>query len=166
MRRLDPFTPSERSAIMRRVHSANTTPELVVRSVLHALGYRFRLHRASLPGVPDIVLPRHHVAILVHGCFWHRHEDCRRATTPVANKLYWLRKFGRTVARDKEVQAALKAVGWTPIVVWECETRDEEKLRARLAAAIARASALRGNLDDGSSCGSADASFQRGPQSE
>jgi len=140
MTRLDPFSPDERSAIMRRVLSQDTTPELVVRRTLHALGYRFRLHRADLPGVPDIVLPKHHVVILVHGCFWHRHKGCKRATTPVANREYWLRKFQRTMARDVQVSAALKAKGWSPVVIWECETRDSVKLGRKLATKIARAS--------------------------
>jgi len=140
MRRLDPFSPAERSAIMRRVLSSDTTPELVVRSALHSLGFRFRLHRTDLQGKPDIVLPKHRVAVFVHGCFWHRHHNCKRTTMPVANRDYWLRKFRRTAARDTQVRASLRADGWTPIVIWECETKDLVRLRRRLAILIQRVS--------------------------
>lgn len=125
---------------MRRVCSEDTAPERVVRSLLHSLGFRFRLHRADLPGTPDIVLPKYRIAILVHGCFWHRHENCKRATTPAANQTYWLRKFSRTKARDVQVRGDLGRAGWTPIVIWECETKDLLRLRRKLAVLIQRAS--------------------------
>jgi DNA mismatch endonuclease, patch repair protein len=117
---------------MRRVHSENTTPEKKVRSLLHKLGFRFRLHRKDLPGNPDILLPRHRTAIFVHGCFWHRHPGCSRASTPATNQNYWLPKFNRTVKRDLKNQCDLQCSGWNVIIVWECELRDLDLLSKRL----------------------------------
>ena len=108
---------------MRAVAQKNTKPELRVRRRLHALGYRFRLHRRDLPGTPDIVLPRHKVVILVHGCFWHQHPGCRRAARPHTRQSYWLPKLDRNVARDAKAVASLKALGWRVLVLWECELR-------------------------------------------
>ncbi len=106
---------------MSRVRSGDTKPEFVLRSLLHRAGYRFRLRRKDLPGTPDIVLPRYRLAIFVHGCFWHRHTGCRRASTPAANQERWEKKFARNKQRDREVQQALSANGWRVHVVWECE---------------------------------------------
>lgn len=117
---------------MSRVHSKDTQAEVRVRSVLHRLGYRFRIHRSDLPGKPDIVLPKHNLAIFVHGCFWHRHERCPRATTPSSNRDYWLPKFERTVVRDRKNRSALRRQGWRVAVVWECELKNAEKLIRRL----------------------------------
>lgn len=122
---------------MRRVRSKNTTPERKVRSLLHRLGFRFRLHLKDLPGKPDIVLPKHSSVIFVHGCFWHRHPGCPRATTPAANQDYWLPKFKKTVERDKRNQIELRRRGWRVTVVWECELRDLDRLAKRLTIAIA-----------------------------
>lgn len=110
----------------------DTGPELVVRRLTHALGLRFRLHRRDLPGTPDLVLPRHRAAILVHGCFWHQHEGCRLARQPKSRLDYWLPKLARNVERDREAHAALEAAGWRCLTVWECETRDTEALRETL----------------------------------
>lgn len=123
---------------MRRVHSTDTKPERKVRSLLHRLGYRFRIHRPDLPGKPDIVLPKHRTVIFVHGCFWHRHQDCPHTTTPASRQEYWLPKFRRTIDRDRKNQEALRESGWNIVVVWECETKDLKKLGARVAELIDR----------------------------
>jgi DNA mismatch endonuclease, patch repair protein len=125
---MDHLDPEHRSENMRRVRGKDTRPELTVRRALHALGKRFRLHRRDLPGKPDIVLAKDRLAIFVHGCFWHRHDDCPRASTPSTRKEFWVAKFERTVVRDAEQAAALRAAGWRPEVIWECETRDSERL--------------------------------------
>lgn len=123
---------------MRRVRSADTTPEKKVRSLLHKLGFRFRLHRSDLPGKPDIVLPKHRTMVFVHGCFWHRHQNCLRATRPAIRQEYWLPKFKRTVERDRKNQKELRQQGWNVIVVWECETKDLSELAANLFELIDR----------------------------
>jgi DNA mismatch endonuclease, patch repair protein len=122
---------------MRRVRSTETSPERAIRSLLHRMGFRFRLYRKGLPGKPDIVLPKHRTALFVHGCFWHRHTCRSRATTPATNQEYWLPKFERTVARDKQAQAELHALGWKVLVVWECELKDAVRLMRRLVSDIA-----------------------------
>lgn len=118
----------KRSANMARIRPRDTAPELAVRRALHRMGYRFRLHRADLPGKPDVVLPRHRVIFLIHGCFWHRHPDCRFAYMPKSRIEFWQRKFEGNVARDARVHAALEEGGWKVRVVWECETRDRGSL--------------------------------------
>lgn len=118
---------------MRRVKGKDTDPELIVRRALHAMGLRFRLHRKDLPGRPDIVLPGRRTVIFVHGCFWHRHEGCRRATMPAQRTEFWEAKFDRTIARDREQTAALTALGWRVAVLWECDVRKPAALRAKLA---------------------------------
>ncbi len=130
----DVFTPSERSRVMRQVKSQDTTPELTVRSLIHRLGYRYRLHAADLPGKPDIVLPRHRKVVFVNGCFWHRHTCAKGQELPRANRPYWAAKFDRTVARDRRNRRKLSAAGWRVLTVWECQTRPAriEKLRARI----------------------------------
>ena len=129
---MDTFSPKKRSEIMRRVRGKDTTPEIVVRSLLHRLGFRFRLHRADLPGKPDIVLPKYKTVIFVHGCFWHRHAGCSRASTPASRRDYWIPKFRRTIDRDRQNRESLRRAGWKVIVVWECELRDMARLAARL----------------------------------
>ncbi|MDI6725902.1 MAG: DNA mismatch endonuclease Vsr [Smithellaceae bacterium] len=133
---MDTFSPEKRSDIMRRVHSTDTAPEKRVRSLLHKLGFRFRLRRNDLPGKPDIVLPKHRAVVFVHGCFWHRHQDCPHATTPASRQEYWLPKFRRIVERDRKNQAELRRQGWNVIVVWECEVRDLEGLEIRFEKTI------------------------------
>mgnify|MGYP002632132238 FL=1 len=96
--------------------------------MLHHMGYRFRLHRKDLPGRPDIVLPKYETVIFVHGCFWHRHPGCQFAYTPKSRVEFWSKKFARNVERHVEVEADLIAQGWKVVVVWECETRNEETL--------------------------------------
>jgi len=128
----------ERSAIMRAVPRKDSKPEVIVRRALHGLGYRFRLHQADLPGTPDIVLPRFHLAVFVHGCFWHRHPDCRLVSSPRTRVEFWQAKFARNIQRDTAAERALKDLGWEVLVVWECETRDVGALRAKLRSAIER----------------------------
>jgi DNA mismatch endonuclease (patch repair protein) len=103
---------------MSRIRGKDTTPEKIVRSLLHRAGYRFRLHVRSLPGNPDIVLPRHRTAIFVHGCFWHRHHGCRNCTTPTNRREWWLAKLNGNAARDKLRQAALRKLGWRVMDWW------------------------------------------------
>ena len=128
----DVYDAATRSRVMRQVHSENTKPELLVRSLLHRLGFRFRLHRKDLPGKPDVVLPGRRVALFVHGCFFHAHDCPRALREPKTNAEYWRRKRTRNAERDQQNIAALRELGWRPIVVWECELRDLEKLEQRL----------------------------------
>ncbi|MDG9924479.1 MULTISPECIES: DNA mismatch endonuclease Vsr [unclassified Pseudomonas] len=120
-----------RGDLMRAVRRADTKPELRVRRVLHALGLRFRLHRKSLPGSPDVVLPKHRTVIFVHGCFWHRHPGCRYASTPKTRQEFWLPKFEANIQRDARKEAQLRELGWRVLVVWECETRRLPDLEKR-----------------------------------
>ncbi len=117
----DWLTKEMRSWNMSRIKGKNTKPEMIVRSLLHRAGYRFRLHDPKLPGKPDIVLPKYKTVIFVHGCFWHRHEGCRNCTTPTNRREFWLNKLNANAARDKRHQEALRLKGWKPVVVWECE---------------------------------------------
>ena len=128
----DILTPAERSARMSRVRSKNTKPEVAVRSLLHRMGFRFRLHAKALPGKPDIVLPKHRKAIFVHGCFWHRHGVCRPLSLPASNTAFWEKKFADNVARDRRKLRALRRAGWRVLVLWECQVRDREPLERRL----------------------------------
>lgn len=109
-----------RSAIMSKVRSKNTKPEIEVRRALHKAGFRFRLHRPDLPGKPDLVFPRHRLALFVHGCFWHRH-GCNRTTMPATNTEFWFNKFCRTLERDRRALKELEAIGWASAVIWECQ---------------------------------------------
>ena len=121
---------------MRRVKGRDTGPELKVRRLLWAAGFRYRLHRKDLPGRPDIVLARRRAAIFVHGCFWHGHDCARGARAPKANAVYWAGKIARNRDRDARVVAELTAMGWRPFVVWECELRASEALLKRLIQAL------------------------------
>ena len=132
----DPLTPQRRSWLMSRVGAKNTTPEMVVRRLLFREGYRFRLHRRDLSGSPDIVLPRFQTVIFVHGCFWHRHPGCSKATTPKTRVDFWAEKFARNVERDKRNVQRLEEQGWRTIVVWECETTKPDSLRERLCSEL------------------------------
>lgn len=129
---MDVFTPEERSRIMAKVRGKNTAPELLVRKTLHSLGFRFRLHRADLPGKPDITLPRHKKVVFVHGCYWHGH-DCRAGRNrPASNTNYWEKKLARNMARDKANIKALRKLGWHSLIVWECEIKSHETLIKKL----------------------------------
>lgn len=136
-----------RSRIMRAVGRTNTKPELVVRRMLHTLGLRFRLHRRNLPGTPDIVLPRWRTVIFVHGCFWHRHMGCRKATTPKSRKEFWSTKFEQNVRRDRRTEALLRDGGWRVLVVWECEAARFDELRTKLASSFDRDSMPKDSRD-------------------
>ena len=114
----------QRSRNMSAIKSKNTKPEIAVRKLLHSMGYRFRLHRKDLPGSPDIVLPKYKTAIFVHGCFWHRHANCKYASTPKTRKEFWENKFRANVKRDLEIQEKIKIMGWKSVVIWECEINE------------------------------------------
>ena len=126
------MTPETRSRVMRAITKKNTRPERLVRQALHRLGLRFRLHVKGLPGTPDVVLRRHNLAILVHGCFWHQHRGCRHSKLPRTRQEYWLPKLERNVERDRQAQQALRADGWRSAIIWECEARDPARLQRRL----------------------------------
>ncbi len=131
----DPFTPAERSAVMRRVKSKDSKAELTVRKALTRMGLRYRLHRKDLPGSPDIAFPGRRLALFVHGCFWHGHDCKRGARAPKANADYWSDKIARNRARDIRTQEALTAIGWRSATVWECELKAAE-LATRLEALL------------------------------
>lgn len=129
---MDIMSPAMRSGVMSRIRSRDTGPERRVRSILHRMGYRFRLHRKDLPGKPDIVLPRHRLVIFVHGCFWHRHHCVNGRATPKGNAKFWADKFEANCERDKRNRRQLRRLGWRVAVIWECQIRDGERLRKRL----------------------------------
>lgn len=129
---MDRLTPERRSLLMSHVRGKDTTPEMIVRRLAHALGYRYRLHGRKLPGRPDLVFGPRCKVIFVHGCFWHRHEGCRKATAPKSRVEFWEDKFARNVERDARNLRDLDAAGWRSLIVWECETKDPEALRAKL----------------------------------
>lgn len=122
---------------MSRIRGKNTIPEMRIRSILHRMGFRFRLHVKDLPGKPDIVLPKYKTVIFVHGCFWHRHRGCKNCTTPTNRREFWIEKLEGNAARDKLHQKALKKLGWRTVVVWECET-DPDSVSNRLKLSILR----------------------------
>ena len=121
---MDKLSAERRSANMRQIRSKNTTPELLLRRMLHRLGYRFRLHRKDLPGKPDLVFPSRRKTIFVHGCFWHQHPACREGRVPGTRLEYWAPKLAGNRQRDEAAQSALQEQGWQFLVVWECELRD------------------------------------------
>ena len=125
---------------MSRIRSKDTSPEIIVRSLLHSMGYRFRLHgrvnkrlykNGILPGKPDIVLSKYKIIIFVHGCFWHRHEGCKKASTPKTRTEWWQNKFDRNVSNDKKHQQELKNLGWNVIVIWECEVKNTDLINQK-----------------------------------
>jgi DNA mismatch endonuclease (patch repair protein) len=128
---VDRLTPEARSRNMAAIRGKDTAPELAVRRMLHAMGYRFRLHRRDLPGSPDIVMPARHTAVFVHGCFWHQHKRCTHAPTPTSRTAYWLPKLAANVARDARNQRELREMGWRVVVVWECQVRRDASAVAR-----------------------------------
>ena len=131
---VDKLTPEHRSENMRRIKSKDMKPELLVRRMVHAMGYRYRLHRKDLPGKPDLVFGPRRKVIFVHGCFWHGHDDpsCPDRREVKSNQTYWTPKIARNRERDARQQAALKAADWKVLTLWECETRDKEALSARI----------------------------------
>ena len=116
---------------MRAVKSRDTKPEILVRRLIHSLGYRYRLHRGDLPGKPDLVFPSRKKVVFVHGCFWHGHDCARGSRVPKTNQDYWVQKIGRNKARDKNNRRELTKLGWKSLVLWECRLKDKERL-ARL----------------------------------
>lgn len=134
---VDHLSPNSRSRLMASIKGRDTRPEIVVRKLAHALGFRYRLHRKDLPGTPDLVFVRQRKVILVHGCFWHRHPGCSRATTPHSNVEFWTSKLERNVERDEDVHSALVSLGWKVLVIWECETKNTDALKDRIARFLA-----------------------------
>lgn len=144
----DIYDSEKRSAIMSRVRSANTKPEVFVRKLLFARGFRFRIHKSDLPGKPDVVLPKWKTVVFVHGCFWHAHEGCRRATLPASHNAFWAEKLTRNKERDREVVAQLTTAGWRVLIVWECACRAKfaEALSARMEGFIREKRAAVGQI--------------------
>jgi len=118
------LTKEQRSWNMSRVRSVDTNPEKIVRSWLHLNGWRFRLHDKTLPGSPDIVMKKYGTVIFIHGCFWHSHQGCRRATIPKTNREFWEKKLKGNLERDKKAREQLSQMGWKVIVIWECEVKN------------------------------------------
>lgn len=129
---MDVYDKKKRSEIMARIKGQNTQPELLVRSIVHNLGYRFRLHRRDLPGNPDIAMPKHRKVTFVHGCFWHGHKRCPRAARPATNIAFWRKKLDSNIARDRRNIRLLRKAGWRVLVVWQCQTRKPETLKKTL----------------------------------
>ncbi|WP_265519216.1 very short patch repair endonuclease [Nitratireductor luteus] len=129
---MDVVSSDRRSAMMARIQGRNTKPEMVVRKIAHRLGYRFRLHRRDLPGSPDLVFPGPKKVVFVHGCFWHSHEGCRFAYKPKSNVEFWESKLRKNVERDIRVQGELECMGWDVLIIWECETVDNDLVVAKL----------------------------------
>lgn len=130
------ISPERRSQIMGAVKRKNTKPEIALRSLLYRSGYRFHLHRSDLTGTPDIVFPKVKGAIFVHGCFWHRHRGCKRATTPTQNREFWEDKFAGNIVRDNRKIEDLGAIGWRSLVVWECEILEHPEMTLANVAAF------------------------------
>lgn len=128
----DVFSSEQRSKIMSRIHGVNTKPELEVRKRLSSMGFRYRLHYASLPGKPDVVLTKHKKVIFIHGCFWHGHQDCKRSKRPSSNVEFWQAKIGGTIERDGKNLELLIALGWKVLTIWSCETKNSELLERKL----------------------------------
>lgn len=131
---MDKLTAERRSNNMRQIRSFDTSPEKTLRRMLHAMGYRFRLHRKDLPGKPDLAFPSRRKIIFVHGCFWHQHCGCSEGRVPGSRRDYWEPKLRRNQERDYANQMALRELGWESLVVWECELRDLKAIRARVHA--------------------------------
>ena len=138
MREGEPAPSLSRSENMRRVKAKNTQPEIRVRKALHRMGFRFRLHRKDLPGTPDVYLPKFKLAVFVHGCFWHGHAGCKKATIPKTRTEFWQNKIERTKVRDVNVREELTSMGVSVVVVWECELLNEKKFLRRVEDTIER----------------------------
>lgn len=128
----DILTSAERSLMMAKIKGRHTKPELVVRSLCHSMGLRYRLHRKDLPGSPDLVFPKYRLCLFVHGCFWHQHPGCKYAYKPKSRQEFWLPKLARNTERDKEKGEVLQGMGWRVGVIWECETKNPHQLRERI----------------------------------
>jgi DNA mismatch endonuclease, patch repair protein len=143
----DNLTPDQRRHCMARVRSEHTAPEMIVRRLAHRLGYRFRLHRADLPGKPDLVFPARRKVIFVHGCFWHVHDCPAGRKAPKTNHDYWASKRAANNERHEQHRTALAELGWSSLVVWECELRDRSTLGARIQAFLQGSSSPRDTLN-------------------
>ena len=121
-----------RSENMRRIRSKDTAPEMKVRRLVHAMGYRYRLHKTGMPGKPDLVFTARRKVIFVHGCFWHQHAGCAEGRSPKSNLGYWIPKLERNQQRDKEILTQLKTAGWDALTIWECEVQDRTRLAETL----------------------------------
>lgn len=128
----DTVSRSKRTEIMSSVKQRHTKPEIAVRKILHRHGFRFRLHNKKLPGTPDIVLSKHNLVIFVHGCFWHQHEGCRKSRRPTSNVKFWNEKLDKNIARDSQKEADLKNSGWTVLIIWDCEIKDDSLITQKL----------------------------------
>lgn len=135
---MDILTPKQRSALMAKIRAKDTKPELVVRSIAHKLGFRYRLHRRDLPGSPDLVFPYLGKVIFVHGCYWHRHPNCHYAYSPKSNMSFWQSKFDANIVRDRVAISELQKLGWHVIVIWECQTKNHKTLVQRLERRLRR----------------------------
>lgn len=138
---MDTLTVAQRSERMARIRSKDTKPELRVRSLIHGLGYRYRLHRKNLPGKPDLIFPSRRKVIFVHGCFWHAHADCKVANRPKSRRSFWDAKFSRNIDRDRLNEGTLRQAGWDVFTVWECETKNPTSLSERIMAFLGPARA-------------------------
>ena len=138
---VDTLTVAGRSRLMAKIKGKNTRPEIAARSLLHRAGYRFRIHVASLPGKPDIVLAKHSTAVFIHGCFWHRHRGCKLASTPKSHRKFWADKFARNVANDRKHLRQLRRLGWKVVTVWECQLRRPERVLRRIQGVLGAAGA-------------------------
>ncbi|HET54679.1 MAG TPA: DNA mismatch endonuclease Vsr [Ignavibacteria bacterium] len=129
---MDIFSKRKRSEIMSHVSGSNTKPELIVRSTLHKMGYRFSLYRNDLPGKPDIILPKYKKIIFIHGCFWHGHKNCPRAKRPSTNSKFWEKKLDENITRDEQILKKLEKLGWGVLIIWTCEIKRIEALQKKL----------------------------------
>ena len=130
---MDHISSDLRSRLMGRIRGRNTKPEMLIRRMVHRMGFRYRLHRQDLPGTPDLVFPSRKKVIFVHGCFWHQH-DCPRGARPTSNKKFWDAKLDNNIRRDQEAMSLLEDRGWSILVVWECEMKNLEELKDRMKA--------------------------------
>jgi DNA mismatch endonuclease, patch repair protein len=136
---MDTLTPEQRSERMRRVRGKDTKPEMRVRRLVHAMGYRYRLHSRKLPGCPDLVFATRRKVIFVHGCFWHRHDHCRNDRPPKSRRDFWMPKLESNRKRDLANEGQLLSLGWDVLTVWECETNRSDSLAKRIASFLEEA---------------------------
>ncbi len=133
---MDTISKDHRSWNMSRIRSKNTTPELRVRKILHKAGYRYSLYNKNLPSKPDLVLRKYRLVVFVNGCFWHCHKGCKRSNIPKTNRKYWINKIARNIAKISQSRKALKKLGWSSVVIWECQTKDANKILRLLKYAL------------------------------
>ena len=139
---MDTLTKKHRSWNLSQIRSTNTKPEIIVRKLLYSLGYRYRLHVKRLAGKPDIVLPKYKTAIFVHGCFWHRHKNCKYAYISKSRLKFWEAKFTENIKRDIKTKIELQKIGWKTIIIWECQTSKPEKMQNKLKKSLSRSAKI------------------------